>query len=316
MSENQTRLDASESIFFARELESIDARTYDVKFPLLKGRLLVPKIGNVAESDLEYTYRQHEGFGVAKIIADNADDLPSVDTNGREFTARIKPVGAKYQYNLFEIRAAAAKQRPLDELKSRAARRAIEELIDELIAFGDADHDMRGFVNHPDVDATFTPSTKAAGGTTWLAAGLPNATALEVIDDVNRFVNERFIALREAEGIGDRQVVVIPSPEYAYISSLPVGDNSDKTVLRYLMDNSPFIEDIMPWHKLTGAGAGAVNRMVTFVRDPQVLGALIPMEYSPQPFQQRGLNFHIPTVASCGGTVIRYPVAMAYGDDI
>ncbi len=316
MESNQTRLDASESVFFKRELETIDSKTYDVKFPMLKGRMLLPKVADVAESDAEYTYRQHESFGEAKIIADNADDLPNVDTVGREFTARIKPLGAKFQYNLFEIRAAASKNRPLDQLKARAARRAIEEKIDSLLASGSAAHDMKGFINHADVDATFSASTKAAGGKTWLSGGLPNATARECIDDVNSFVNALWTGLKEAEGIGDRISVVLPSAEYAYIASLPIGDNADKTVLRYLLDNSPFLSEITPWSKLTGAGGGGENRMIAYVKDPMVLGALVPMEYSPQPFQQRGLNFHVPVVASCGGTVIRYPVAVRYGDDL
>lgn len=36
------RMDAGESIFFARELEYIKAKTYDIKFPQLKARELLP----------------------------------------------------------------------------------------------------------------------------------------------------------------------------------------------------------------------------------------------------------------------------------
>lgn len=321
MGKSETRLDASESVFFDRELESIDATVYDIKFPLLKGRQLVPKINGVSENDREYTYRQYETFGEAKVIANAADDLPTVDTTGREFTARIKPVGDKYTYDLFEIRAAAEKGRPLDDLKARSARRAIEEKIDMLIAFGSTIHDMKGFANHASVDDSFTPSTKNAGGTTWLLAGQPNATAREVVDDINRFVNELWSALKEAEGIGGQIVLVLPATEYAYAASLPMGDNADKTALKYVLENNPFLEDVIPWHKLA-SGSGPVgdtlssNRMIAYVRDPLVCGALIPMEFSPQPYQQKGLVFEIPCISSCGGTVIRYPVAMRYGNAI
>lgn len=316
MSELMQRLDASESLFFKRELESIDAAVYDVKFPLLKGRMLMPKVGGVSENDREYTYRIFETFGEAKIVSNAADDLPTVDAKGTEVTSRIKPVGDKYCFDLFEIKAAAAKGRPLSSLKAQAARRAIEEKIDALIAFGSTEHDMKGFANHASVDATFTPSTKDGGGTTWLVGGAPNATAREVVDDVNRFINSLWTALREAEGLNGMISLVLPATEYAYASSLPMGDNADKTALNYLLSNNPFLSEIVPWHKLTGAGAGATNRMVAYVKDPMVLGALIPMEFSPQPVQQRGLSFDVNCLAMCGGTVIRYPVAMRYGDSI
>lgn len=311
------RLDASESIFFNRELESIDSRIYNVEFQLLKGRLLLPKVSDVGESDREYTYRQYETFGKAKIIANSADDLPVGDVTGREFTARIKPLGMKYCYDLFEIRAAAAKGKPLDELKARSVRRGVEELIDDLLATGDSLHGMTGMINHASVDSTtFVASTKNAGGTTWLSSGAPNATGPEVVADVNRLVNQVWAALKEAQALGGKLTVVLPAPEYAYAASLPMGDNADRTALKYLRENNEFIEAIVPWHKLTAAGLSTANRMVCYRKDPMVLGALIPMEFSPQAPQQKGLVFERNCVASCGGAIVRYPIAMAYGDGI
>lgn len=310
----QARLDASESLFFERQLESIDARQYNVKFPLLKGRNLIPKVSNVGTWDTTYTYHQYEGLGKAKIIAPGATDLPRVDALGREFKSSIKDLGAEYGYTIGEIRAAMAKNVPLDELKARAARRAIEELIDDLLAVGDETYDIKGFINQSGVDKTFTPSTKAAGGTTWMNGGAPNATALEVVDDVGRFVNERFAALQEAEDMPQKFVVVLPAAEYAYAAIVRT-TQGDHTALELILKN-PLIEDVVPWHKLSGAGAGGTNRMICYARDPIVLGAVIALEYFPQAVQQKGLNFTVPVTARCGGTVIRYPVAVAYGDGI
>ena len=41
-----------------------------------------------------------------------------------------------------------------------------------------------GLLNDPNLPASITPTPKAAGGTQWLVAGKPNATALEVIADI------------------------------------------------------------------------------------------------------------------------------------
>lgn len=312
------RLDASESIFFSRELEAIDSRLYNIEFQLLKARQLVPKVNDVGEHQREYTYRQYETFGRAKIIANAADDLPVVEVTGAEFTSRIKPLGLKAVWNLFDIRAAMATGKPLDQMQSQGARVGIETEIDSLLTFGSTLHDMKGFVNHSAVDAsTFVATTKAAGGTGWLTAGgAPNATGKEMVADVNALVNQVWAALKENPALGGKLTVVLPAPEYAYLASTPMGDNADKTALKFLLDNNQFIESIQPWHSLSGQGAGTTGRMICYRKDPMVLGAVIPMDFSPQPVQQRGLIFERQYVASCGGVVIRYPVAMAYGDGI
>lgn len=317
MDPQNTRLDASESIFFSRELEAIDSRLYSIEFPLLKARQLVPKVSDVGEHQREYTYRQFETFGRAKIIANAADDLPVVEVTGQEFTSRVKALGVRAVWNLFDIKAAMATGKPLDQMQSNAARVGIELELDSLIASGSTLHDMKGFINHSAVDrTTFVPSTKAAGGTTWLNAGAPNATGKEMVADVNTLVNQVWSALKENPALGGKLTVVIPAPEYAYLSSTPMGDNADKTALKYLLDNNQFIESIQPWHSLTGAGNAGANRMICYRKDPMVLGAVISMDFSPQPVQQRGLIFERQYIAACGGTVIRYPVAMAYGDGI
>jgi hypothetical protein len=316
MSKQQDRLDGNESLFFARELEAIDNRIYDVKFPLLKGRMLLPKVADVGETDDTYTYRTYETRGKAKIIAPGAKDLPSVEAQGEEFTSRIKPLGDKYGYDIFEIKAAAAKGKPLSDLLARAARQAIEESIDDLLAFGSTEHQMKGFINNSEVDdSTFVPGDKG-GVDTWLNAGAPNATGAQMVADVNTFLAQRWNAMKEAQGLNGKMTLVLPAMEYAYLASTPMGDNADKTALQYLLSNSPFLDSVESWHKLSGAGAGNANRMICFVKDPMVCGALIPMEFSPQPYQQYGLNFEIPCIARCGGVVIRYPVAVAYGDGI
>lgn len=317
LDESKMRLDASESIFFERELASIDTRMFEVKFPILKGRYLVPRIDGVGETDDTYLYRQYESFGKADFVAPGATDLPKVQTKGEEFSARIKPIAASYGYDLMEIRRAAAVGRPLNDMLARAAMRAHEEKIDALIAFGSAADGMKGFANHASVDKdTFVPGAKAAGGTTWLDAGAPNATAAEMVLDVNAFVALLWGRLKEAEGLGGKLTIVIPAAEFAYLATAPMGDNADKTAYKYLVDNNPFIAEIVPWHKLDGAGDGGLNRMIAYVKDPMVLGSLIPMEYSPQPYQQKGLYFEVPTLTSCGGTVFRYPICAMYGDGI
>jgi hypothetical protein len=315
MGKPEDRLDASETMFFRDQLRSIDSRVYKVELPLLKGRMLLPPVSGISPNARSYSYRMVETFGKAKIIADGTNDLPKVTATGSEFTSLIKELGVSYDFGFFEIRAAAEAGVGLPDEKARAARTAIEEAIDNLIAFGDAAHNMVGFANHASV-STVTPTTKAAGGTTWLSSGNPNATAREMVADVNLLVNTIWSALKEAQGLPDRVTVVLPSLEYAHLATAPMGDNADKTALSYLVSNNQRLAEVVPWHKLDGAGVGPSNRAIGYVKDPVVVGSVIPMEYTPRPAQERGLAFEVPAVARCGGAVVRYAAAIRYMDNI
>ncbi len=84
------RLDAASSVFFEREVEYVKARTYDIKFPLLKARTLIPVSFEVPNTAEVTTYQQFENTGKAKIIGNYAGDLPRADVKGAEFSNRVR----------------------------------------------------------------------------------------------------------------------------------------------------------------------------------------------------------------------------------
>ena len=85
-------MDANESIFFLRELESVKSRSYDVKYRNLKANALVPVSTEGDPGAAVITYQQYTKVGVAKIIADYADDVPRADVYGIEVSKKVYPV--------------------------------------------------------------------------------------------------------------------------------------------------------------------------------------------------------------------------------
>ena len=104
MGDKYINIDAQESVFFDRELEYIKSQSYDVKFPQLKAKTLIPVSTEAGPGASTITYRAYEGYGVAKIIASYADDLPRADVGGKEFTSNVRSLGDSYGYNVQEIR--------------------------------------------------------------------------------------------------------------------------------------------------------------------------------------------------------------------
>lgn len=314
---NLPRLDSNQNIFFGRQLEAIDEKNYETLFAGMLGRRYIPLIEGVPEWANVYTYRMYETTGRAKVIGPGVNDLPRVGVVGTETSRVIKQIGVEYSWTVREIQQAAATGQPLDDMTVMAARSAAAREVDDLLALGNSDYSIEGLLNQSNVDATnSTPCTKTGSGTSWLSAG---ATGDEILLDINKIVIDTRAALKQADAQVPqfaRFTILLPSAQYAKIATKARTSTSDTTILKYALQNNPWIESIEEWYKLDGAGTGPSDRMVCFPRDPLLGGALIPQEFSALAPQEEGLNIVVPATCSCGGVVIRYFVAMRYMDGI
>lgn len=300
-------MDASESAFVSRQLEQIRARTYDIKHKSLLAREFIPVDNSISPGAEVVTYRQWDMVGMAKIIANYADDLPRADVLVREFTGKIRGIGSSYGYSVQEARAAMFAGVPLEQRKANAARRSVEEKIDSIAQVGDSLHGLVGFLNQSNT-TSFTVSTGAAG-----SQAFANKTPDEVVADLNLFVNNIVTSTHGSE-IPD--TILFPLAQWGDISTRRMGDGSDTTILKFFLANNPYIKMAAPWHALAGAGSGATDRMVCYRRDPDALQLIIPQEFEQFPPQTKGLEVVTPCHARCGGVVVYYPLSMSYGDGI
>lgn len=298
-----TRLDAADSVFFRRQLESIDARIYEKKYPKFKARGLIPTQQGVDPDARVYTYRMFDKFGKAKPISNGADDLPRAGASGAEYSQIIQNVGMSYAYELAEIRAAARTGTPLDEMRASAARGAVEELVDEYLALGNTDLGLKGLL------ALSNTSTYTVTGF-WgdLDAADPDNVAADIMGIASKGVE----ATDEAF---NRFTVVMPLALYNIAAQLKMSTASDVTVLKYVLATSPYIEQVVPWFRTELAGAGGTtHRIAAFPRDPECVAALVPREFTFEQPEQRNLAYVVNGTASCGGVVCRFPKAITYGD--
>jgi hypothetical protein len=301
------RLDASESAWLNQQLEKIDSRLYEIKFPALKARQFIPSMEDVPEWARVYSWDMTEQFGSAKIISNMADDLPQVNVNASRTSRIIKPVGASYSYDLFEIKASKSSGVNLDFLKAKACRYAVDRKIDDLLAFGDANYGLEGLLNLSDV-ASFTLSTKAATGLTWAVA-----TGEEIANDLMGIANARAAASR---GLYDQFHVLLPIAQYQLAATRRIGSNSDTTALQFALANCPHLAGVDSWYHLDGAGAGGLDRMVCYSKTPEIVAGIVPQEFMTLEAEKKNLTYEVAGLATCGGVVSRYPVAISYADGL
>ena len=300
-------LDEGESIFFARELEHVKGKTYDIKFPNLKARLLFP-LDFAANAGAEtITYEQFDQVGMAKIISNYADDLPRADVKGKEFTSKVRTIASSYGYNFDEIQSAKMTGKPLATRKANAAKRANMILENKIAFFGDATHNIQGFLDNPNLQEV----TLAADG-----AGALTTLASKTGDQMVRDIASLFTAIHDiSKGVEVGDTLMLPINQFNLISNTRIPD-INMTVLKFVMENNPHIKEIVWVTEMKGAGAGATDKMVAYRRDPDALTMEIPSEFKQLPVQEKNLEFVVPVHQRFGGVLVYYPLSIAYADGI
>lgn len=305
--ENSGRFDANESLFFARQLEYVKAKTYDVKRVTLNALTLIPVSTAIPEGATTHTYRQYDTVGMAKVIANYANDLPRADVVGKEFTSPIRSIANCYGYNTQEIRSAMYAGVNLTAKKAMAATRAHEEQINILAFSGSVDHGLPGMLSNPNV-----PEVTLAADGTGSSKTFASKTPAQIVRDVNALINK---VITQSKGVHRVTQVWLPIEQYALMASTQNSTASDTTILEFLRANHPGVE-FKQVVELDGAGASGADRMYAMENSIENWQLELPMmmkQYSPQ---QKALEFEIAVESRFAGVIIEYPLAFAFADGI
>lgn len=297
-----TFMDDNESIFFSRQLEYIKTKTYDTKYKPLKAIELIPVSTEADPSAEQITYRKFTKVGTSKIISDYADDIPRVNNYGKEESVRIKTLGDSYGWSLFEIQRAAKTGLNLSEKDALAARRGIDEQIDKIAWNGNLEHGIPGLINYPGIT-----EVSIVGGA-W-----PTKNPDQIVQDVNNLTSGIMDLTNGVEVITD---VLLPISSYNYIANTRMTDGDNNTILKFILNNNPYIKNITWVNELKGAGVGGANRMLAYVRDPEHLTLEIPQPFIQRPPQEKNLEYNIICYSRVAGVIVYYPQSVGFMDGI
>jgi len=298
--------DANETLFFARQLEAIEAKAYEFKERELKHRKYIPVSNRDNPGAESITYRMFGKVGMARIIGNYAKDLPRADVSGKEHTQPVKTVGISFGYNTQEVRAASFANMPLDTMKADAARRGMNEKHSKIAWTGDAEYAMYGVLNNPNIPE-LAAGNGLSGSPLWV-----NKTPDEIITDIQLATTRIQV---QSKDIHKADTMLLPRTQYDIISKYPRSTHSDMTILEYITKprNSFGLTTVDVLYELEDAfTSGTEDGMLVYEKSPEVLEQRIPMELQFLPVQARNLEYIIPGESRHGGTVIRYPLAMLF----
>ena len=297
----QSIADAAPSGWFERELEFVKAKTFDIKYPLLMARELIPVSNEAPAGARSVTYQQFQNRNNAKLMGTHGAS-PRIDVDGVEFERPVRTARASYGWDVIEVKEAAMTGRRLDQKKSKAARRTVEEVLDEVAAVGDADNGIvSGALNDPNVAIT------ASAGGVW--SGL---TGDAIIANVSTLYQN---IINNSLGIHRPTHLVLPTEQHALINTTPRSASTDTTILEFI--ENKFKIKVVMWYRLDLAGAGgAIDRAWMYERNDENLLQDISNEFEQLPVQEKGMECVVETFARTAGTQIAFPLAHEYMDTI
>ena len=301
----QCRFDSAEdaSIFFARELDYIKSKSYDKIYPEFTALNHFPITHEVPEGAETVTYYSYEKTGFAEIISNYANDLPRADVKGEPTVAMIKSIGDSYGYSVQDMRASRMAGKSLDVRRAEAARYAIERKTNEIAFAGDKKHKIMGMLSTDNDIPLYTLKT-VNDKTAWV-----DKSAAEILADINGLFAYQAELTQDVER---SDTLAVPPAVYIDISTRQI-PNTESTVKKFLLDNAPYLKDIISAPELSGnnevTNPYGANVAMLYTNSADKFSLEIPMPFYQYPLQNRNLEVIVPCEERVAGIIMYYPLS-------
>lgn len=301
----QMRFDSAEdaSIFFARELDYIKSKSYDKIYPEFTALNNFPITHEVPEGAETMTYYSYEKTGMAAIISNYATDLPRADVKGSPTTAYVKSIGDSYGYSIQEMRASRMAGKSLDTRKAEAARYAIDRKTNEIAFAGDKEHKLMGMLSSDNNIPLYTLATVETK-TSW-----KDKSAAEILADINGMFAYQS---RITQDVERADTLALPPAVFIDISTRQI-PNTGYTVKRFLLENAPYLKNIITAPELSAENKATnpygVDVAMLYTNSVDKFSLEIPMAFYQYPLQNRNLEVIVPCEERVAGIVLYYPLS-------
>jgi hypothetical protein len=309
----EDRLDANETAVLTQQLEFLRARSTDIERPEFKARMLIPITSEVDPGAETWAYTQWDRVGMAKIVANYADDIPKVATFAKKFIQAVETIALGYGWSWLDLQRTARAGVPLRTRLASAVRDGFEQRIETIGAIGIPETGATGLLNNANVPTIAAAAPATGTDTAW---GGPDKTPLEVVDDLLAMENA---VVNNTKGVRTADTLVLPLTKLSYIAQKSIyaaaPGNPMDTILSVFLQKSRSITNVEFWHFCDEADGGD-PRAVMYKREPTVVHLELPLEQQEMPPQAKNLSLEINSVGRIGGVAWEYPLAGVYMDGI
>jgi hypothetical protein len=308
--------DAQQALTFLRnQQELIEPEVYGTQYSPTQYQDLVPVDTSAPEWVQVITFYALDRVGQAEWFHSRGKDIPYADINRDTASTTIGMAGIGYDFDLEEIAQARQVGINLPNERAASALLAYDQFLDNLALYGDTAKGMVGLTNDASVTSGLAPNDGAGALRTFASK-----TPTQILRDLNALLGGIYISTNTIE-LSDTLLMSLTI--FNYLATTPRSDNSDETILEYLLRaNVVTVTTGRPLkvravRGLDTAGAGATQRIIAYRFDKSVLKFHLPMPHRFLPAYQSGpLIFNVPGIFRTGGTEIRRKAAVRYLDGV
>ncbi|NTJ00345.1 DUF2184 domain-containing protein [Agrobacterium rhizogenes] len=302
--------------FVIAQGRNIETRIYQRRYPTFNYGLHVPVVTEGNEWAIGTTFFTVDTAGEAKFLSGAGTDMPFNQATKDMASHDFAMIGSGWEWNIEEVNQAALYNIDLNGTKALSAADKVERLLNSVAMVGSTEKNWTGFVNATGVSRVDVAADGTGASTFWSA---------KTVDQILRDVNSLLSGIREnTSEVEWADSLRLPPEAFRDIATRRMGAGDGfLTVLEYIRRNNVYTAetgqplDIQPLRELATASQDGGGRMVVYRRDPEVLRFHLPMPRRVlQPRQKSIMGFETGIIARTGGTEVRLPGAMAYGDEI
>ncbi|MCY4670318.1 MAG: DUF2184 domain-containing protein [Rhodococcus sp.] len=306
--------DAEHLAFVENQAAHIETTVYAERFAKIQYPMFAPISTEANEYANQILHYSEIAQGQAAWMATTANDVPLVNRTQTQHSVRVEGGWVGDEINLFEAAQAMMQGVPLTNQKAMAARRFVEEFIDDVFSFGAAEMGYNGFLNYPEISPTSVPNV-------WVDTdGEVTVDPKVMVRDMQRAVSDSW---NETFQIERADTLVLPPSAFALASETAYGDNVDTTVLQFVKEHNVYTDEtnqpltVRKHRGLETAGAGNTRRMIAYENARDVLVHHMPMMFKFLPgMQVDPLTYRVIAIFRTAGLEVRRPGAFRYIDGI
>ena len=308
--------DAQQALgFLVSQTAYIEPQVVATVYPDIQYPNLIPVDTSANEWAKSVTYYSSDKMGAAGWFHHYAKDIHVADINRTKNEIGIEMADIGYRYTLEELgQAMMVPGTNLTTDRASAARRAYEEMVDNVALRGDDEKNFKGILDYPGISTAIAAASGNGNSTEW-----DDKDADQILADVNAAITGMWADTLQIEMADTILLPVLPMARLAVLR-IP---NTSQTALQFLMLNNIYTHQtnqpltIRAVRGLETVGTGGRGRMIAYRRDPSVLKMHIPMTHRFLPVWQTGpLVFDVPGIFRLAGLEIRRPGAVRYVDGI
>lgn len=300
----QERMDDAGSLFLARELDALRARIYEADLPALNALNIFAVQSEAAGWQETLTYGVVSEYGMARIISDYSDNIPTVGVFGAYKTVAIYTIADAYQFSMKEIEKAQATGKGLSDRLATAARRGIDAKINELVWHGDEDYGIVGLFANPNITKQSGAKWETTTGTNGTAGG---QIAMDAIIKAIQHI------LTVTKGMHNANTVVLPISVSSQMSQqLP---NTSISYKSFLLQEYPGLQ-IKYAQELEDVDGTGKRAAIVMESSADVAAIELSQPFRQHPAQWQNLHAKVICDARCGGLIVYKPVCITVIDGI